>query len=70
MEYLEIINNYGFPIFCVVMMGMFIYNSYNKVMEENPKTSDINLALIIGTIALASVGTIISLKKRNSKVNG
>ena len=35
MEYLEIINNYGFPIFCVVMMGMFIYNFYKKVIEEN-----------------------------------
>ena len=35
MEYLEIINKYGFPIFCVIMMGMLIYNFYNKVMEEN-----------------------------------
>ena len=41
-----------------------------KTEEKNPETSDINLALIIGTIALASVGTIISLKKRNYKVNG
>lgn len=41
-----------------------------KTEEKNPETSDINLALIIGTIALAGVGTIISLKKRNSKVNG
>ena len=41
-----------------------------KTEEKNPETSDINLALIIGTIALASAGTIISLKKRNSKVNG
>lgn len=69
----------------VVTNGKFVVNSdveisatfkkveekvEEKTEEKNPETSDINLALILGMFGLASVGTIISLKKRNSKVNG
>lgn len=69
----------------VVTNGKFVVNSdveisatfkkveekvEKKTEEKNPDTSDINLALILGMFGLASVGTIISLKKRNSKVNG
>ncbi|MGM9876566.1 MAG: hypothetical protein ACI310_04990 [Bacilli bacterium] len=69
----------------VVTNGKFVVNSdveisakfkkveekvEKKTEEKNPETSDINLALILGMFGLASVGTIISLKKRNSKVNG
>lgn len=60
----------GKVVFTTTHLSTYGVLGYNKVMEENPETSDINLALIIGTIALASVGTIISLKKRNYKVNG
>lgn len=60
----------GKVVFTTTHLSTYGVLGYNKVMEENPKTSDINLAIIIGTIALASVGTIISLKKKNSKVNG
>lgn len=39
-------------------------------MISNPKTSDINLALILSMIALGSAGAVISYKKKNAKVNG
>lgn len=61
----------GKVVFTTTHLSTYGVLGYNNVIEEkNPKTSDINLALILGTIALASAGTIISLKKRNSKVNG
>ena len=53
--------------------GVIGYNNVTETetkIEKNPETSDINLALILGIFGLASAGTIISLKKRNSKVNG
>ena len=43
---------------------------YNTVAPENPKTSDINLTLILSMIALGSAGAVISYKKKNAKVNG
>lgn len=54
-----------------------IYMNFVKVetknatkTEENPETSDINLALILSMIALGSAGAVISYKKKNAKVNG
>ncbi len=40
-----------------------------KKAEDNPKTSDINLALILGMIALGGAGAFVSYKKKNSKAN-
>ena len=36
---------------------------------ENPKTSDMNLELIIATIGIASLGAVVASKKRMAKVN-
>lgn len=30
-----LITNVGFPIFCVLALGWFIYNSYNRITEHN-----------------------------------
>lgn len=74
LDKLQVLNADGSEI--VVTNGKFIINSDVEISstfkkaEKNPQTSDINLALILGAIGLASVGAVISLKKRNLKVNG
>ena len=74
LDKLQVLNVDGSEI--VVTNGKFIINSDVEISstfkkaEKNPQTSDINLALILGAIGLASAGAVISLKKRNLKVNG
>ena len=74
LDKLKVLNTDGSEI--VVTNGKFIVNSDVEISstfkktENNPQTSDINLALILGTIGIASAGAVISLKKRNLKVNG
>lgn len=74
LDKLKVLNTDGSEI--VVTNGKFIINSDVEISstfkktENNPPTSDINLALILGTIGIASAGAVISLKKRNLKVNG
>ena len=74
LDKLKVLNTDGSEI--VVTNGKFIINSDVEISstfkktENNPQTSDINLALILGTIGIASAGAVISLKKRNLKVNG
>ncbi|MGN1312075.1 MAG: hypothetical protein ACI4U4_03570 [Bacilli bacterium] len=74
LDKLQVLNADGSEI--VVTNGKFIINSDVEISstfkkaEKNPQTSDINLVLILGTIGLASAGTVISLKKRNLKSNG
>lgn len=74
LDKLKVLNTDGSEI--VVTNGKFIINSDVEISstfkktENNPQTSDINLALILGTIGIASAGVVISLKKRNLKVNG
>lgn len=74
LDKLKVLNTDGSEI--VVTNGKFIINSDVEISstfkktENNPQTSDINLALILGTIGIASAGALISLKKRNLKVNG
>lgn len=46
-----------------------VKNNDGKKAEDNPKTSDINLALILGMIALGGAGAFVSYKKKNSKAN-
>lgn len=43
----QIITNVGFPIFCVIALGFFIYNSYNRIAEEN-KTREEKLYTMLG----------------------
>lgn len=74
LDKLKVLNTDGSEI--VVTNGKFIVNSDVKISstfkktENNPNTSDINLALILGIIGIASAGAVISLKKRNLKANG
>ena len=74
LDKLKVLSTDGSEI--VVTNGKFIINSDVEISstfkktENNPQTSDINLALILGTIGIASAGAVISLKKRNLKVNG
>lgn len=35
-----IITNVGFPIFCVVALGWFIYHCYEKIEERNAQRED------------------------------
>ena len=37
--------------------------------EKNPKTSDMNLALILTTLGLASVGAVLVSRKKLAKAN-
>lgn len=41
----------------------------STVKEENPKTSDINLALILASLGVASVGAVLISRKKLAKVN-
>ena len=74
LDKLKVLNTDGSEI--VVTNGKFIINSDVEISstfkktENNPQTSDINLALILGIIGIASAGAVISLKKRNLKANG
>ena len=60
----------GKVVFTTTHLSTYGVLGYNNVVENNPNTSDINLALILGIIGIASAGAVISLKKRNLKANG
>lgn len=60
----------GKVVFTTTHLSTYGVIGYNTVAPENPKTSDINLTLILSMIALGSAGTVISYKKKNAKVNG
>ena len=60
----------GKVVFTTTHLSTYGVLGYNNVIEENPKTSDINLALILGIIGIASAGIVISLKMKNLKING
>lgn len=59
----------GKVVFTTTHLSTYGVLGYNNVIEENPKTSDINLALILGMIALGGAGAFVSYKKKNSKAN-
>ena len=40
MDYFEIISNFGFPVFCVIVLGIFIYQSYNQITKNNSERED------------------------------
>lgn len=58
----------GKVVFTTTHLSTYGVLGYNNVMEENPKTSDINLPLILGIIMLAVVGAALALRKRLAKV--
>ena len=60
----------GKVVFTTTHLSTYGVLGYNNIIEENPKTSDINLALILGIIGIASAGIVISLKMINLKING
>ena len=60
----------GKVVFTTTHLSTYGIIGYNNVETNNPNTSDINLALILGIIGIASAGAVISLKKRNLKANG
>ena len=60
----------GKVVFTTTHLSTYGVIGYNTVAPENPKTSDINLTLILSMIALGSAGAVISYKKKNAKVNG
>ena len=54
----------GKVVFTTTHLSTYGVIGYNTVAPENPKTSDINLTLILSMIALGSAGAVISYKKR------
>jgi hypothetical protein len=36
----NLITNLGFPIFCVIALGFFIYKSYTKITDRNIERED------------------------------
>ena len=60
----------GKVVFTTTHLSTYGVLGYNNILEENPNTSDINLALILGIIGIASAGIVISLKMKNLKING
>lgn len=43
----NLITSVGFPIFCVIALGFFIYKSYNRITEEN-KSREEKLYTMLG----------------------
>lgn len=37
---MNLITNLGFPIFCVIALGFFIYKSYTKITDRNIQRED------------------------------
>ena len=59
----------GKVVFTTTHLSTYGVLGYNNVIEENPKTSDINLPAMIGLILTALFGATFALRKRLSKVN-
>ena len=59
----------GKVVFTTTHLSTYGVLGYNNVIEENPKTSDINLPAMIGLILTALLGATFALRKRLSKVN-
>ena len=59
----------GKVVFTTTHLSTYGIVGYNTVASDNPKTSDINLALILGMIALGGAGAFVSYKKKNSKAS-
>ena len=59
----------GKVVFTTTHLSTYGVLGYNNVIEENPKTSDINLPAMIGLILTALFGATFALRKRLAKVN-
>lgn len=70
-EIMTIINTVGFPIFCVLGLGFYIFKNDQKQREERDKTNEIlmNFALNLqaNTNALQNLSEIIKGKQEENK---
>ena len=59
----------GKVVFTTTHLSTYGIVGYNNVVVENPKTSDINLALILASLGIASVGAVLVSRKKIAKAN-
>lgn len=59
----------GKVVFTTTHLSTYGVVGYNNVATNNPNTSDMNLALILTTLGLASVGAVLVSRKKLAKAN-
>lgn len=59
----------GKVVFTTTHLSTYGVIGYNTVASENPKTSDMNLALILALLGFASVGTVFISRRKLTKNN-
>ena len=59
----------GKVVFTTTHLSTYGIVGYNNVATNNPNTSDMNLALILTTLGLASVGAVLVSRKKLAKAN-
>lgn len=59
----------GKVVFTTTHLSTYGVIGYNTVASENPKTSDMNLALILALLGFASVGTVLISRRKLAKIN-
>ena len=59
----------GKVVFTTTHLSTYGVIGYNTVASENPKTSDMNLALILALLGFASVGTVLISRRKLAKNN-
>lgn len=59
----------GKVVFTTTHLSTYGIIGYNNVETNNPNTSDMNLALILTTLGLASVGAVLVSRKKLAKAN-
>ena len=59
----------GKVVFTTTHLSTYGVIGYNTVAPENPKTSDMNLALILALLGFASVGTVLISRRKLAKNN-
>ena len=59
----------GKVVFTTTHLSTYGVVGYNTVASENPKTSDMNLALILALLGFASVGTVLISRRKLAKNN-
>lgn len=48
-EAIQIINSIGFPIFCVLALGIFVYRTFQRISDEN-KDREAKLYEMVGKL--------------------
>ena len=59
----------GKVVFTTTHLSTYGIIGYNNVETNNPNTSDMNLALILTILGLASVGAVLVSRKKLAKAN-